>query len=227
MGIDIFSGDGDAGINISKLEAQFVIVKTTQGTSYLNPYWKKHADAVLKAGKLLGFYHYASTNCGGGSAKEQADYFVKTIGKKYIGKAVLCLDWEQNNGDNSNFGKGKTSVKWCKTFLDRVYKKTGVKPLIYMSRSVATGDNWKSVSDAGYGLWMAQYLYKYYNGSDTPHVSYQSNPTLRKGSYGSWSSPTIYQYTSEGKDKGYSGCLDFNTFYGSSKDWKKLAAQVK
>lgn len=224
-GVDIFSGEGEANINISKLTAQFVIVKATQGTKYVNPYWKKHADEVLKAGKLLGFYHYAATNYNGGDPTKEADFFLKTIGTKYIGKAVLALDWESIQNDN--FGTDKKAVKWCKTFLDRVYSKTGVLPLIYMSRSVAQGGDWKSVSDAGYGLWMAQYLYDYYNGSDTPHVEYQANPRLSaKGGYGSWAAPTIYQYTSEGKDPNFKNCLDFNTYYGTHKDWAKLAAVV-
>lgn len=226
-GVDIFSGDGDAGINISKLHAQFVIVKATQGCGYVNPYWRRHADSVLASGKLLGFYHYAATNYGGGNPEKEADFFVKTIGKKYLGKAVLALDWE--GIQNGSFGSNAKAVTWCKRFLDRVYSKTGVKPLIYMSRSVAKEGNWKPVSNAGYGLWMAQYLYKYYNGSDRPHVPYQDNPTLREetGGYGSWKKPAIYQYTPEGKDTGYAGCLDFNVFYGNQSDWAKLAAILK
>lgn len=227
-GVDIFSGNGDAGINIAKLAADFVIVKATQGTKYTNPYYKRHADAVLKAGKLLGFYHYASTDCGGGSAIQQADYFVKTVGSAYIGKAVLALDWENNVGENKNFGKGATSVAWCKQFLDRVYQKTGVRPLIYMSRSVAQGSNWSSVANSGYELWMAQYLYRYYKGDGKPNVDYQTDPVISPSTgFGAWKKPTIYQYTPEGRDRNYSGALDFNTFYGLRRDWNRLASKVK
>ena len=49
-----------AGLNPAKVPCDFVIVKATQGTSYINPDFRRMAEAVLKAGKLLGIYHYAA-----------------------------------------------------------------------------------------------------------------------------------------------------------------------
>ena len=100
------------------------------------------------AGKLLGAYHYAE----GKNAKSEAQYFVKCLGNR-VKECVLALDWEGNQ--NSVFGTGK-DVAWCKEFLDEVYRLTGVRPLIYMSKSVCRKYNWSSVAK-DYPLWCAQY----------------------------------------------------------------------
>lgn len=49
------------------------------------------------------------------------------------------------------------NVQYAKTFLDRVFNVTGIKPLIYMSESVVRSYDWTSIAEAGYGLWVAKY----------------------------------------------------------------------
>ena len=96
-GIDISSHQ--AGINISKLTTtDFVIVKATQGTTYVNTYFDKHYNDVKKAGKLLGTYHYF----GGNDPVKEADFYIKTVGKR-VGEGILVLDWE--GYQNSSFAK--------------------------------------------------------------------------------------------------------------------------
>lgn len=208
-GVDIASWQ--EGINPAKIDADFVIVKATEGTWYKNPYFKKWADATLKSGKLLGAYHFVRT----GNANKQADYFVKSVGP-YIGKCALFLDWENRDGDNSmDQGPG-----WAKKFLDRVYKKTGVKPLIYTSKNVTRAYNWTKVARK-YGLWVAQYLFKYY----TYGSGYVKNPDTDDYGYGAWKAPTIYQYNSNGYISGYSKNIDINIFYGTVSDWKKMQSK--
>lgn len=224
-GIDISGWNAD--INIARIPADFVIVKATQGTTYENPYFRKHAAETLAAGKLLGLYHFVDTTKG---AINEARHFVNSIRGKagetnYIGKAALFLDWENNDiSHQNNINKGPN---YAKAFLDEVKRLTGgVKPLIYMSKSV-TGNsyNWQSVADAGYGLWMAQYLYKYYDNGVKGHVD---NPTLiyndAEDGQREWSKPTLYQYTSKGQLPNYDKYLDMNVFYGSVSDWNDLAA---
>ncbi len=201
-GIDIASWQ--EGLNPTKVDADFIIVKSTEGTWYTNPYFRKWADATLACGKLLGTYHFASK----GNAIKQADYFVDTVGD-YVGKCALFLDWE---ADALSQGPA-----WAKKFMDRVYARTGVKPLIYMSKSVCKIYDWKEVAPQ-YGLWVAQYAYKYQNNG----TGYLTNPWTDDSGYGAWSSPTIYQYTSMGRISGYSKNLDLNLFYGTAEDWKKL-----
>ena len=208
-GIDISSWQ--QGLDPAKVDADFIIVKATEGTYYTNPYFKKWADATLASGKLLGSYHFVRK----GDAIKQADFFVKTVGP-YIGKCVLFLDWENAYGVDA-MAQGP---KWAKKFLDRVYQQTGVKPLIYMSKNVTRQYNWKSVANK-YGLWVAQYLYKYYNNGS----GYIDNPDTDSNGFGAWTAPTIYQYNSKGHISGYSGNLDINKFYGDVAAWQALAAK--
>ena len=201
-GIDIASWQ--AGLDPAKVDADFIIVKSTEGTWYTNPYFKKWADATLNCGKLLGTYHFASK----GDAVKQADYFVNTVGS-YVGKCALFLDWE---ADAISQGPA-----WAKKFMDRVYSRTGVKPLIYMSKSVCRLYNWSSVAPK-YGLWVAQYAYKYQNNG----TGYLASPWTDSGGYGAWDAPTLYQYTSAGRISGYGKNLDLDLFYGSAEDWRNL-----
>ena len=59
-GIDI-SG-WQSGIDVSSVDADFVIVKATGGVSFVNPDFRRQADQTLASGKLLGLYHFAGDN---------------------------------------------------------------------------------------------------------------------------------------------------------------------
>ena len=141
-GIDVSSWQ--RGIDISQVDCDFVITKATEGTSYVNPDCDRVYQQAKALGKELGVYHYAS----GGDAVAEANYFVNNIAG-YIGEAILVLDFE---GRAVNLGPA-----WAKTFLDTVYTRTGVKPLIYMSASVVSRYDWSSVRAGDYGLWIAGY----------------------------------------------------------------------
>lgn len=205
-GIDISSWQPD--LVPAKVDADFIIVKATGGKSYTNPYFKLHANATLKAGKLLGLYHFACDRGHVGTAQQEADHFVSAVGP-YIGKAVLVLDWEADA-----LLKG---TSWAKTFLDRVYSKTGVRPLIYMSKSYTRSYNWSSVA-SNYKLWVAQY-------PNRNRTGYKTSPWTDSYGYGAWSAPTMFQYTANGRISGYGSDLDLNKFYGTAATWRKLAAK--
>lgn len=200
-GIDIASYQ--AGIDLSVVPCDFVIVKATEGTGYVNPYFEGHASTTLNLGKKLGLYHYAS----GGNAIAEADYFVNVV-KNYIGKAILVLDWE---ADAVNRG-----VSWAKQWLDRVYNRAGVRPLIYMSNSVVNGYDWAIVANANYGLWNAGY----YAGYEV--MGYNPNAPLIGGT-GAWKEAAIYQYTSSGRLNGWGKNLDLDVFYGDGATWDAYA----
>lgn len=200
-GIDISAWQGDAGINLGKIAYDFCIVKATEGTDYKNRYFTSHCDKVLNRKKLLGAYHYAN----GGNVQKEADSFLAYC-KKYIGKAILVLDWEAKN--NPQFGK--SDLEWCLKWCSYVYQKTGIKPLIYIQKSAMD-----AVKKAGYGLWVAQY-------PDYNETGYQEHP-WNEGAYNC----LLRQYTSAGKLPGYNGSLDLNKAYISAASWNKQAGKVK
>lgn len=202
-GIDVSSWQ--TGINISQVDCDFVVTKATEGTSYVNPDCDRVYQQAKSLGKELGVYHYAS----GGDAVKEANYFVDNI-TGYIGEAILVLDFE---GKAVNRG-----VAWAKTFLDTVYTRTGVKPLIYMSASVVSRYDWSSVRVSDYGLWVAGY-----SKGDIVFYGYNSDISMNYN-VGAWSDcVAMYQYTSSGRLSGYSGKLDMNVFYGDESTWNAYA----
>lgn len=196
-GIDV--SNWQKGINLAAVPADFVIMKATEGTSYVSPDCDRQYQQAKGAGRLLGVYHYAN----GGNVQAEADWFLKNI-QGYIGEAILVLDWEATN--NPTFGSNDKN--WCKSWCDYVYSKTGVKPLVYISQAFMN-----RISGIGdYGLWIAQYA------SMDPVYGYQATP-WNEGAY----SCAIRQYTSNGCLSGYSGPLDLDKFYGDATAWKKYA----
>ena len=200
-GIDI--SHHQRGIDLGAIDTDFVICKATEGNGYTDEMCDTFYQKAKSLGKKLGVYHFARPDLGN-SAEAEADWFVKeTLG--YHKEAILVLDWE--SGDLTN-------VAWAKAWLDRVYSKTGVKPVIYMSASVMHGADWSSVVKADYGLWVANYG----TNDGTAQESVFDRYPLKY-----WSFYALWQYTSVGRLNGYNGNLDLNYFSGDSSAWDKYA----
>ena len=193
-----------AGLDPAKVPCDFVIVKATQGTTYINPDFKRMADAVLKAGKLLGIYHYGA----GGNQIKEAEHFLNVI-KPYLGKATLWLDWE----GEQNPAFGKIDIEWCRLFLLHVKKQTGVTAGIYMSKSVCRAHDWSKIK--GHPLWCAQY-------ADNSATGYQSNPWTDIHGFGAWDKATVYQYSSHGRLAHWNGNLDMDIAWMNREQWMEL-----
>lgn len=200
-GIDI--SHHQKGIDLGAIDTDFVICKATEGNGYTDEMCDTFYQKAKSLGKKLGVYHFARPDLGN-TAEAEADWFVKeTLG--YHKEAMLVLDWE--SGDLTN-------VAWAKAWLDRVYSKTGVKPVIYMSASVMYGADWSSVVKADYGLWVANYGT---NNGTAQEAVFNKYPLKY------WSFYALWQYTSVGKLNGYNGNLDLNYFSGDSSAWDKYA----
>ena len=200
-GIDI--SHHQKGIDLGAIDTDFVICKATEGNGYTDEMCDTFYQKAKSLGKKLGVYHFARPDLGN-SAEAEADWFVKeTLG--YHKEAILVLDWE--SGDLTN-------VSWAKAWLDRVYEKTGVKPIIYMSASVMSSADWSSVVDADYGIWVANYG----KNDGTAQESVFDRYPLKY-----WSFYALWQYTSKGRLNGYNGNLDLNYFSGDSSAWDKYA----
>ena len=200
-GIDI--SHHQRGIDLAAIATDFVIIKATEGNGYTDEICDTFYQKAKSLGKKLGVYHFARPDLGN-TAEAEADWFIKeTLG--YHKEAILVLDWE--SGDLTN-------VSWAKAWLDRVYSKTGVKPIIYMSASVMSSADWSSVVNADYGLWVANY--------GTNDGTAQDN-VFNKYPLKYWSFYALWQYTSTGKLNGYNGNLDLNYFSGDTTAWDKYA----
>ena len=196
-GIDVASHQ--AGIDAAGIAGDFVIAKATQGTSYVNPCCVAQAEGAEAGGKCVGVYHYVS----GGNAEREADFFLDNV-RNWIGKYMLCLDWESNQ--NSAWG----DESYLRRVAQRVIDRTGIPPMIYVQASHMA--QVKPIADAlDCGLWIAQYA------SNAP-TGYQATP-WNEGAY----SCAIRQYTSSGRLAGWSGNLDLDKFYGDRSTWAKYA----
>jgi lysozyme len=190
-------------IDLSKVPADFVIVKATQGVSYKSPTFEEQIRTALSAGRLIGVYHYASQ----GGAINEAEHFLSDVGP-YIGTAILCLDWEKD--ENPNF----TNPSYAVAFLKYVEQRTGIKPFIYMSKSVCR--TYASVWDPTFPLWCAQYANHIPTG-------YKDNPWTDAKGFGPWACCQIFQYSSVGFLSGYLGRLDLDKAYITADDWRAFA----
>ena len=189
------------------MDADFVIVKATEGRTYVSPSFEEQYSAAKAAGRLLGIYHFAALN----EPEVEADFFLHTVGGR-VGEAVLVLDWERAPLDD---------VDWCARWLDRVRSRTGVQPMIYLSESVANGAAWQKVGACP--LWVAAY-----RTDDEPANYDMSNagspPVVNAGAWpDSW---VMWQWSANARLDGYHGALDVNTCTLSAGEWTALASPL-
>ena len=193
QGIDI-SG-WEAGIDLSKVPFDFVIVKATQGVGFVSRCCDAQIQQAISLGKPFGFYHYV----GGAGATAEADFFVNNC-TGYFGRGIPCIDWE--SGQNSAWG----DTGYLKRLVQRVIDRTGVKPLIYAS---ASSFPWGVAKALDCGAWVAQY-------ANDKATGYQDSP-WNEGAYAC----AIRQYSSHGRLPGYTGNLDLDKAYMDAAAWAK------
>lgn len=185
-------------MDVSAIPADFVIMKATQGTWLVDRSCDAFFQQCRNAGKLTGMYHYAE----GSNPIAEAEYFIERIAE-YLGDVILALDWESI--DNQSFGVN--DFDWCKTWLDHVYEKTGVRPLLYCSAGIRC--RFSGIGD--YDMWVAQY-------ADNKPTGYQESP-WNEGAYDC----AIRQYSVQGRLPGRPGGLDLNKAYMDETEWKLRA----
>jgi len=198
-GIDI--SDYQAGLDLDKIDYDFMICKATEGTSIVHKTCDPFIQKAIKAGKLWGFYHFMNKE----DPVAQANYFYKNC-KNYFGHGIPVLDYEMY---------GRIGTAGAKKFLDRIYELTGVRCMVYMSRSVCVEEDWSAIAP-NHALWVAQYA----NNNPT---GYQDDPWFPSGSIGAFKAVTIHQYTSSGRLNGYNGNLDLDIAYLTRDGWMRIA----
>jgi GH25 family lysozyme M1 (1,4-beta-N-acetylmuramidase) len=178
---------------VRKAGKEFAIVKATEGTTYVNPYFagpysNDYADAAA-AGLVHGSYHFARPALPvARSARAQAQFFAQTIGPVTTKKTLPpALDLEVTGGLN----RGQL-ITWAQDFLLEMRELTGRTPMIYSYPSFWANDLGDPSALARYPLWMAEF-------------------GVRKG-------PTsdLWQYTSGAHINGIQGSVDESRFMGTS-----------
>lgn len=211
--IDVSSNQGY--IKVGKINCDAVITKATGGTNYVN----KCCDFVLqqcfKLKKPAGIYHFAHEYGKINNPITESNYFIHNC-KNYFGKVLVALDYEVPIN-----GRGYTQrdVKWCQKFIQNVIKRTGVIPLLYISKSLVYECNWLPVTRLNVGLWFAQY-------ASNASIGWTRSPWDDGRSVKPFTT-VMQQYTSHGRIRGYHGDLDLTLFYGTKTAWRKYALSNK
>lgn len=150
----------------------FYLIKASEGNGYKDSALDTHFNAVKSAGKLYGFYHYARPDLGN-TPEAEADWFLSLVGQ-HAGNAIFALDYE---GDSLSYGQ-----EWALRWLQRVYEKTGVRPVFYCSSSALP--MFEKIAKENFGLWVANW------NVESPKID-------------PWSVFAFWQYTNRPIDQDY------------------------
>lgn len=185
-GIDVSNWQGNIDFNFVKNSGiQVVYTKVSEGTNYIDPFFKSNYSKAKSQGLDVGFYHFF-TPVDETSAIAQANYFVNAI-SGLSPDCKLALDFETtNNLDN------ETLSKLADIFLKQVKKLTGLDVVLYTYTSFAANNFTSSLSI--YPIWIAEY------GVRKP----KDNPI--------WSTWIGFQYSDCGLVSGISGNVDLDYF---------------
>ena len=172
---------------------EFVIIKATEGITYVDPTFIANWGGAKEAGLLVSAYHMLWPQL---SASRQAEHFLNTLGERKA-DFPLALDVELK-GTGGNIGAVVEEV------LLALEAKDGRKPIIYTARSFwGTYVGWAPGWDA-YVLWVADYN--------------ASSPAMPAG----WETYSFWQHSSQGSVPGISGNVDLNIFAGGLQDLSNL-----
>ncbi|MCU1675556.1 MAG: glycoside hydrolase family 25 [Frankiales bacterium] len=207
-GIDISRWQHPNGVGINwgavrNSGLDFAIIKATEATSYVNPYFVGDTAAARSVGLIVGAYDFARPSKPViADAAAEARYFVNVIGNTVNEPGTLppVLDLEQSGGLSD-----AELIVWTHTWLDTVQSLTGRLPMIYTYKNFWSSHMAGTAQFGGYPLWLA-----YYNDN-------------LGGLVGHWPTWAIWQYSSGGSVPGISGRVDMNRFNGSLADLAAFA----
>ena len=138
----------NTNIKWDKLNAQFVYLKATEGTTFKDPKFIEYTRQAKAHGIKVGAYHFMSPTTSG---KKQFEYFSKKVGNSM--DLIPVLDVEV-------MGIADDDIK---QFIDACEKHYGVKPMIY-ANLFFYGKHYSVIKDCKW--WMCSYLpwgYKNYD----------------------------------------------------------------
>jgi len=197
-GVDVSRWQGAIDFfSLQRAGKRFVIAKATEGIGFLDPMYLSNRVGASGAGMAITAYHFARPDLNPTNPQGEADWFVDNLGL-VPGMLAPALDLEVP-GSLDTAGL----QAWVKVWLDRVYERTGIRPMIYVSPSF-----WKKYladttmfADQGYAiLWVAHW--------------FVAGPTVPANNWSNrgW---TFWQYSNCGSVPGIIGCVDLDRYNGT------------
>lgn len=183
---------------VAAASKKFAFIKATEATDFLDGNYATNRSGAKAAGLKVGAYHFAQPSTTAGDAVAEADWFIDQAAPR-SGDLRPVLDLERVNDLST-----AALQDWVRAFLERVYQRTGVRGIIYVSPNF-----WKN--NMGDTTWFAQ------NDYDVLWIANWttgSQPTLPANAWGAagW---TFWQYTSDGAVPGIDGQVDLDRFNGT------------
>lgn len=186
-GIDVSIWQGT--INYEKVAnsgVEIVYIRSSEGNSFVDPYYLRNYNNAKQNGLKVGFYHYLTATTEQ-EAIEQADFFVSLVGGLEA-DCRLAMDFEQFNGLNIE-EINNVSL----TFLQRVEEKSGKEVVIYSDTYNAINTFSEELA-IKYPIWIAEY-----------DVEEPENN-------GKWNSWVGFQYSDIGEVPGIDAKVDLDYF---------------
>lgn len=179
----------------------FIFIKSTEGTSVYNPYYRSDYAAARRHGYPVGSYHFFSYRSTGGA---QAMFFLNNT---HIQKGDLppVLDLEPLPSQVAKMGGAAGMWKRVRNWLQIVEKHTGMQPILYVSQTFVNRylDAAPDIKHT-YPVWIARY------GEYKPDVKL-------------W----IWQLAPDGRVSGIHGAVDINVFNGYDTEFKQWLGRVR
>lgn len=211
-GIDVSKWQGDVDwAEVATTSVRFVIMRATIGNSAtaprsVDPKYAEYLAGASANGLVVGAYHRANVGRADGDATREATFFVDNA-QIAAGDVLPVLDIEETHGLNAS-----EMLDWVRTWVKRVYARTGVRPMIYTGpyfwRNDMGDTRWFAAH--GYPLWIADW-----RGNPAPEV-----PAANWGGHG-W---TFWQWSSTGHVSGIDPYVDRDRFKGTTLLRGKIAS---
>ncbi|GAC1411135.1 MAG: hypothetical protein NVSMB57_05550 [Actinomycetota bacterium] len=199
LGVDVSHWDGTidwTAVATDPQRVSFAVLKATSGEHSGDATYTTNRTGALTHGILIAAYHFAYPQPTSNDAVIQADHFVD-VAQLAADRVIPALDIESTG---LKFWRNITAAqleRWMRTWLDRVFARTGLRPMVYTSPSfwMSRVANTASIASAGYPLWIAHW------GSVSPRI-----PAANWAGYG-W---RCWQYSDSGRVSGVPTAVDMD-----------------
>lgn len=186
-GIDVSFWQGTIDYEqVAREKIEVVYIRSSEGNSYVDPYYLRNYNNAKQNGLKTGFYHYliATTEA---EAIEQADFFVSLVGG-LSPDCRLAMDFEEFDG------LGIEEINRISlAFLERVEQKSGKEVVIY-SDAYNAREIFGEELASRYPIWVADY--------------YVEEPESNE----KWDTWVGFQYSDLGQIQGINTSVDLDYF---------------
>ncbi len=174
----------------------FIYIKSTEGISMRNIFYRADYNQARKHGFHVGAYHFFSTRTSGAV---QAHFFLRNS-KFSRGDLPPVLDVEPLPSQIRKMGGVSAMFRSIRTWMNIVKAHTGVKPVLYISQ-IFVNRYLSSAPDIkqNYNIWIARY------GEYKPDVRL-----------------VYWQLCPDGNVRGIHGAVDINVFNGHHSQFEKF-----